>query len=80
MSDQQPGMSDAFRAFMHEAFGHAEAWMGAVRGLDAASALERVMNSIRNRSGMRKTGYREGPGQPEDPHPNALFTQVHNTL
>jgi alkylhydroperoxidase/carboxymuconolactone decarboxylase family protein YurZ len=40
VSDQQPGMSEAFRAFMHEASGHAQAWMGAVRGLDEASALD----------------------------------------
>lgn len=41
MSDQQPGMSNAFRVFMHEASGHAQAWMGAVRGLDDASALDK---------------------------------------
>jgi len=42
--------------------------------------LEAVMNSIRNGLGMRKTGYCGGPSQPENPHPNAVFTQVHNTL
>jgi alkylhydroperoxidase/carboxymuconolactone decarboxylase family protein YurZ len=40
VSDQQPGMSEAFRAFMHKASGHARAWMGAVRDLDEASALD----------------------------------------
>src|SRR3712207_347256 len=42
--------------------------------------LERVMNSIRNGLGMRKAGSRRGPGQPANPHSNAVFTQVHNTL
>ena len=46
MSDQQSGMSDAFRAFMHEASGHAEAWMGAIRGLDAASALDKKTEEL----------------------------------
>ena len=46
MSDQQAGMSDAFRAFMHEASGHAEAWMGAIRGLDAASALDKKTEEL----------------------------------
>lgn len=38
------------------------------------------MNSIRNGLEMRKTGDREEPGLSENPHSNALFTQVHNTL
>jgi hypothetical protein len=42
--------------------------------------LEAVMNSIRNGLGMREAGDREGAGQPENPHSNAVFTQVHNTL
>jgi hypothetical protein len=42
--------------------------------------LEAVMNSIRNGLGMRKTENRKGPSWPENPHPNAVFTQVHNTL
>ena len=46
MSDQQPGMSEAFRAFMHEASGHAQAWMGAVRGLDEASALDKKTEEL----------------------------------
>src|SRR3712207_5599462 len=42
--------------------------------------LERVMNLIRNGLGMRKGGDRRGAGQPENPHSNTVFTQVHNTL
>jgi alkylhydroperoxidase/carboxymuconolactone decarboxylase family protein YurZ len=33
-------MSQAFESFLKEAPRHAEAWMAAVRGLDAASALD----------------------------------------
>jgi hypothetical protein len=44
------------------------------------AALEGVMNSIRNGLGMRKTGDCGGPSQPENPHANTVFTQVHNTL
>jgi glucose/arabinose dehydrogenase len=43
-------------------------------------ALEAVMNSVRNSLGMRKTRDHRGPIQPENPHCNAVFTQVHNTL
>ena len=46
MSEQQPKMSDAFRAFMHEASRHAQAWMGAVRGLDEASALDKKTEEL----------------------------------
>ena len=46
MSDQRPGMSDAFRGFMHEASGHAQVWMGAVRGLDEASALDKKTEEL----------------------------------
>jgi alkylhydroperoxidase/carboxymuconolactone decarboxylase family protein YurZ len=61
MSDQQPGMSDAFQAFMSEAPEHAQAWMQAVRGLDDASALDKkteelaylaVLASLRLESGV----------------------------
>src|SRR5215213_3323436 len=38
------------------------------------------MNSIRNVLGMRKAGDRGGAGQPENPHSNAVRTQVHNTV
>ncbi len=38
------------------------------------------MDSIGNGLGMRKTGKRWGPGQPEKPHSYAVSTQVHNTL
>jgi len=44
------------------------------------ACLEAVMNSIRNGLGMRKARDCGGPSQPENPHPNAVFTQVHNTL
>ena len=40
MSDQQADMSDILRAFGHEAPGHAQAWMGAVRSLHDATALD----------------------------------------
>ncbi len=46
MSEQQPRMSDAFQTFMNEASGHAEAWMGAVRGLDGASALDKKTEEL----------------------------------
>ena len=46
MSDHKPQMSDAFRAFMSEASEHAQAWMGAVRGLDAASALDKKTEEL----------------------------------
>ena len=38
------------------------------------------MNSIRNGLGMGKTEDHEKPRQPENPHSNGIFTQVHNTL
>jgi alkylhydroperoxidase/carboxymuconolactone decarboxylase family protein YurZ len=41
MSTQSIGISRAFDSFLKEAPRHAEAWMGAVRGLDAASALDK---------------------------------------
>jgi len=40
MNDPPTGISEAFKAFLEEAPRHAEAWMGAVRGLDSASALD----------------------------------------
>ncbi len=46
MSDQQPGMSNAFQAFMQEASEHAQAWMGAVRGLDEVSALDKKTEEL----------------------------------
>jgi 5-methylcytosine-specific restriction enzyme A len=42
--------------------------------------LEAVMNSISNGLGMQKTEACGRPSQPDNPHPNAVFTQVHNTL
>ncbi|MBP7408626.1 MAG: carboxymuconolactone decarboxylase family protein [Flavobacteriales bacterium] len=35
------GVSPAFETFLHEAPAHAQAWMNAVQGLDAGSALEK---------------------------------------
>ena len=46
MSDQRSGTSDAFHTFMSEAAEHAQAWMGAVRGLDAASALDKKTEEL----------------------------------
>jgi alkylhydroperoxidase/carboxymuconolactone decarboxylase family protein YurZ len=40
VNDDLPGVSDAFQAFLHEAPTHAGAWMEAVQGLGAASALD----------------------------------------
>lgn len=39
-------VSDAFQAFLREAPGHAGAWMGAVRGLDEASALDKKTEEL----------------------------------
>jgi alkylhydroperoxidase/carboxymuconolactone decarboxylase family protein YurZ len=41
MSKPQTGMSQAFEVFVREAPRHADAWLGAARTLDAASALEK---------------------------------------
>ena len=46
MSDEQPAMSGAFGVFMGEAPEHAQAWMGAVRGLDDASALDKKTEEL----------------------------------
>ena len=46
MSKQPPVMSDAFRTFMSEAPAHAGAWMGAVRGLDEASGLDKKTEEL----------------------------------
>jgi alkylhydroperoxidase/carboxymuconolactone decarboxylase family protein YurZ len=40
MDESVSGVSEAFAVFLREAEGHAEAWMGAVRGLDEACALD----------------------------------------
>lgn len=40
MDENATGVSEAFAAFQREASRHAEAWMGAVRGLDEACALD----------------------------------------
>ena len=46
MSAQRSGRSDAFHTFMSEAAEHAQAWMGAVRGLDDASALDKKTEEL----------------------------------
>jgi alkylhydroperoxidase/carboxymuconolactone decarboxylase family protein YurZ len=40
MSPQQAKVSPAFQTFLSEAPRHADSWMAAVQGLDAASALD----------------------------------------
>ena len=46
MNDEMPGVSDAFGTFLREAPGHAKAWMGAVQGLGAASALDEKTETL----------------------------------
>jgi alkylhydroperoxidase/carboxymuconolactone decarboxylase family protein YurZ len=41
MSNPSSSISKAFELFLSEAPAHAKAWMAAVQGLDAASALEK---------------------------------------
>lgn len=41
MSKGFPGISAAFQTFLAEAPGHAQAWMEAVKSLEAASALDK---------------------------------------
>ena len=46
MGDRDKLMSSAFQAFLKESPKHAEAWMGAVRGLNNASALDRKTETL----------------------------------
>ncbi len=46
MSDDLPGVSDAFQAFLHEAPAHAGAWMETVQRLGAASALDQRTETL----------------------------------
>ena len=46
MADQSTTVSTAFRTFMREAPGHAQAWGFMVHGLAAASALDRKTASL----------------------------------
>jgi len=39
-------ISNAFQTFLDEAPGHAQAWMGAVHGLDKASALDKKTEEL----------------------------------
>jgi alkylhydroperoxidase/carboxymuconolactone decarboxylase family protein YurZ len=41
MAESISGVSAAFQAFLDNAPGHAKAWMNAVQGLDAVSALDK---------------------------------------
>ena len=61
MNVQASDVSAAFGAFLKEAPGHADAWMGAVKGLDAAGALDKktahvaylaVLAALRMESGV----------------------------
>ncbi len=61
MMSQGPQVSNAFQTFMSEAPKHAEAFMGAVHGLEAAGALDRktaelaylaVLAALRMESGV----------------------------
>jgi alkylhydroperoxidase/carboxymuconolactone decarboxylase family protein YurZ len=46
MTTQDNLMSEAFQTFLREAPGHAQAWMSAVKGLGAASALDKKTESL----------------------------------
>jgi len=46
MNDQPRGISNAFQTFMAQAPKHAQAWMAAVQGLDAASALDKKTEEL----------------------------------
>ena len=46
MSNQPAGVSQSFQAFLTEAPKQAQAWMGAVQGLDQASALDRKTEEL----------------------------------
>jgi alkylhydroperoxidase/carboxymuconolactone decarboxylase family protein YurZ len=46
MDHGETGMSQAFQAFLRHAPRHAQAWMGAVHALGAASALDRKTESL----------------------------------
>jgi alkylhydroperoxidase/carboxymuconolactone decarboxylase family protein YurZ len=46
MTDELPGVSDAFATFLREAPAHAAAWMDGVQGLSAASALDEKTEAL----------------------------------
>jgi alkylhydroperoxidase/carboxymuconolactone decarboxylase family protein YurZ len=46
MTERDELMSDAFQVFMREAPKHAQAWMAAVKSVDAASALDKKTESL----------------------------------
>jgi alkylhydroperoxidase/carboxymuconolactone decarboxylase family protein YurZ len=46
VGDVPTGVSHSFQMFFEQASGHAAAWMGAVEGLDAASALDKKTEEL----------------------------------
>jgi alkylhydroperoxidase/carboxymuconolactone decarboxylase family protein YurZ len=46
MGEHSNLLSNAFQTFMNEAPAHAQAWMGAVQGLAAASALDKKTEEL----------------------------------
>lgn len=60
MSDKMAGASDAFQAFLREAPGHAQAWMGAVQQLGQASALDKKTESLAYLAALAVLGLESG--------------------
>jgi alkylhydroperoxidase/carboxymuconolactone decarboxylase family protein YurZ len=60
MGDGQPKISEAFRAFMSEAPEHAQAWMGMVRGLGGASALDEKTQALAYLAALAALGRESG--------------------
>jgi alkylhydroperoxidase/carboxymuconolactone decarboxylase family protein YurZ len=60
MSDQMPGVSDAFGTFLREAPAHAEAWMAGVQGLGAASALDEKTETLAYLAVLAALGLQSG--------------------
>lgn len=61
MNSESPHVSNAFALFLKEAPAHSQAWLGAVEGLDSASALDKktahlayiaVLAALRLESGL----------------------------
>ena len=46
MPESMIGVSNAFQAFLSQAPRHASAWMGAVKGLESAGALDRKTGEL----------------------------------
>ena len=61
MSDPKASrLSPAFLALLHEAPGHAQAWMGAAKGLGEASALDEKTASLAYLAVLAATGLESG--------------------